>query len=311
MYILKILSAINRNRKKLFRSKFIRREKYEALQGQFDILMDTICSPENKLTRKAILNVITEPQRGTGDELCLFLSYSKTPKIKPHVKYHLEALLERGIPVILIINSDLPDEPLEISPDLKSKLSGLIIRENIGYDFAGWSQTLSQLTDIHSLQRLYLINDSMVGPLNDDLFIKMIEKFRKSGADLVGLTSNQEPIPHIQSFVLAIGNRLLNDQNFLCFFKGILSFPSKELVIAAYETRMTRLIGELGYKTEALYDPPFNWINKADKTAHHFDELYDQGFPYIKVSALKKERAHDFLARRIAPNNPVLQHLPE
>jgi SAM-dependent methyltransferase len=114
------------------------------------------------------------------------------------------------------------------------------VRENLGFDFAAWAHGLT-LCAAPGLTRLYLVNDSIVGPLDCGAFAALVERVRKSSADVVGLTENTRPLPHLQRFFSSSSAH------------ARWPLPTKEQVIDVYETRLTERLRRAGLATEALF----------------------------------------------------------
>lgn len=273
-------------RKKTFPSRYVSQKKYRNLQSKYDTLVESIASIDNGLTRQPLMRSIILPSHILGyREICFFVSYTPTPIIKPHVEKHIKALQKTGIGVILVINTDNIEGEILI-PSALTKLCGLYIRENKGFDFGAWSQIYQKLHGKINADYLYLVNDSMVGPLSEVFFEDMLKKIHTSDADLIGLTSNQNPHLHLQSFFLVIRRSILINDIFSSFFKCLWQLPTKEMVIDFYEVRITGLLQRLGYKTETLFPTDDLTMAKTDAVIHNLDALLERGFPYMKTSVL-------------------------
>lgn len=281
-----LMSLLNRMRKKSFPSHFVSQRKYNNLQLKYNTLIDSITSIDNELTHQPLMRTIISPSQNLGHkEICFFVSYSPTPLIKSHVEKHIEALQKAGIEVILVINTDDIKGEFFIPPTL-TQLCGLYIRENKGFDFGAWSQIYEKLHEEIEANYLYLINDSMVGPLSQVFFEDMLKKIHASNADFIGLTSNPNPYMHLQSFFLVLRKNILKDDNFKSFFKSLWQLPNKEMVIDFYEVRITGLLQSLDYKIEIIFPTGDLTMAKTDAVIHNLDALLERGFPYMKTSVL-------------------------
>jgi lipopolysaccharide biosynthesis protein len=285
--IIKIISEINQFRKKKFPSRFVSRKKYEKLKDYYDFLVTNYFDIENISRKSFSINPIKPFKKlMNSGEICLFVSYSPILKVKHHVAKHIKALLSAGIDVVMIINTD--DEAVELNQeDWFENLSGLYVRRNVGFDFGAWSDIYSLLMDKLECQRLYLINDSIIGPVNMDMFNQMLEKIRCSNADIVGLTSNNDIKWHLQSFFLVINHRLLTDQRFCKFFSSLVQLPSKNMVIDLYELRLSQMLIDLGYRAEAIFaTDAFKILYKANPDQYR-EVMTSIGYPYTKVDKSK------------------------
>jgi hypothetical protein len=221
------------------------------------------------------------------DELCLFVTHAANRCLKAHVIDHVNALLDAGIAVLLIANTDLDPAALEIPPEFGARLHGCIIRENIGYDFAAWAHAYSLVDPNRVRRRLYLINDSIVGPLDRTAYQSLLQRVRESQADFVGLTCNPDSHEHLQSYFLVFNDRLLHSEIYDRFMRGVVSLPSKQNVVDCYEIWLTPFLVQQGFKGCAVFpnlasDPP----PRRNDTLYKWKELIDVGFPFIKSSLL-------------------------
>lgn len=225
-----------------------------------------------------------------ANELCLFASFAPEPTLKPHVLEHVGSLLDQGIEVVLIANTTHAADDFELDAGLAARLSGCLIRVNVGFDFAAWAHAYSLLSIPEECKRLYLINDSIVGPLQPDAHRAMMARIRDSSADMIGLTENHNPQPHMQTYFLVINQRLLRSTTFDRMMRGIVNLAAKEQVIDLYETQITRFLRSNGFRCEALFPRVFRYERRGDDTYFSWASLIEIGFPFIKSKALDVSR---------------------
>lgn len=221
------------------------------------------------------------------DDLCLFVSHVAGPELKPHVVEHVNALLNEGIQVVLIANADLEPADLKLPADLLAKLYGCLVRKNVGFDFAAWAHAYGLIKRELVRRRLFVVNDSIVGPLDLQAYRALLDRVRESSADLIGLTINPDPHDHLQSYYLVFNERLLHSQFVDAFFRGVLNMPTKQNVIDCYEIWLSAIVEEKGFSTVAIFprvatDPP-----RRNDTVFNWSKLIDLGFPFIKGMVLR------------------------
>ena len=168
---------------------------------------------------------------------------------------------------------------------VKSTPKALFVRENVGFDFAYWAHILRGYIELYNREIVYLLNDSLFGPVNDDAFAAMITKVRASSADVVGLTENLERGWHVQSYFLAVKKGALGSYAFHNFVLGVRSHQDIDDVISAYEITFASRMREAGLAVEAVYE-----VSKIrDPTVYHWRELLDEGFPFLKVKVARDD----------------------
>lgn len=246
------------------------------------------------LWRVALKNAAT-------DELCLFVTHMAGAQMKPHVIDHVNALMDAGIAVVLIANTDVDAEALQVPEDLAARLHGCLVRENVGYDFAAWAHAYHFINPGSIRCRLYLINDSIVGPLSNEAYGALLQRIRMSPADLVGLTANPYPRAHLQSYYLVFNERLLHSEISDAFMRRIVSFPVKQNVIDCYELWLSSFIEENGFRSAAIFPPLSAELEPSgNDTIFGWPQLIEIGFPFIKSMVLK-DPFHAARARRMLP----------
>ena len=108
--------------------------------------------------------------------MALFVTYSADGWLKSHVLYYVDSLRREGIAVALIVNTDMAWKFR--NSDLLSRVDGLFVRQNKGIDFAAWAHVLQLRPEILEVTNLYLINDSLIGPIDRTKFSEVIRRIR-------------------------------------------------------------------------------------------------------------------------------------
>lgn len=288
---------------------FVRRREYRILSERHEALIAAFTA-EARMATDAEVDVLKWPAPSLAGEVCLFVTHATSAQLKPHVPVHVRSLAEAGFGVVLIANTDLDRRALLIEPALLERLVGCLVRENVGFDFAAWGHAYALGQGFAQCSRLLLLNDSIIGPVSERAFAVLIGRLRESRADMVGLTENRVPHRHLQSYFLAFGPRALRSEAFRQVFSGLRSLPTKELVIDAYETSLTRRLEREGLSGEALFPPLYDEPRSGDDTTRHWRELVDAGFPYVKASLLRSAR-HSEAVRAIVPPHLLLPLPPQ
>jgi len=272
------------------RLPFVRRRELDKADQRLTALVEDILLRSCACDAVAISALRTTPGP-FSDEVCLFVTCPSNAALKRHVTTHIEHLLDAGIEVILIINTDLPAAAIQIHDALRDRLAAVLVRANSGYDFAAWAHAWKLTGGLPGCKRLYLINDSIVGPLDTGNFKRIIHRVRASPTDLVGLTDSPNFRFHLQSYFLVVQGSALRSEVFDRFFGNLLCLPTKEHVILLYETRFTAIMQAHGMRCEALFCGPQGVGYTPSDVVHLWSELILDGFPYIKTSVLKSEAA--------------------
>ena len=220
---------------------------------------------------------LVKPLRMTpGDEIALFVTHSATGRIKPHVAPYLEALAKAGIKPLLIV---VTDREVDIPQALADVAAGVMVRANAGYDFAAWAHAIHLHPEVFGAGTLYLVNDSLIGPVDDARFDALLRRVRTSDADMVGLTESQEYRWHVQTFFVSLKPRLLSSWWLHAFFDQMRILSDKDAVIRTYEVRFSGAVEQSGHRVEILFPSE----HAANPTLYDWRGLIERGFPFVKA----------------------------
>lgn len=287
------------------RLPYVSRERFdrkvlvlEKTERELRELANVLINPFVALAAKVRIDQVVPIIPAEPEELCLFLTYAPDPALKQHVVDHVQSLIEDKIAVILIFNTDHPAAEIVLPAAFSSRLSGLLVRQNVGFDFAAWAQVFCMLPRGMPKRRLYFINDSIVGPLDQAAYRTVLERIRASNADMIGLTQNRKPAPHLQSFFLAFSERLFKSPTFASIMSNALNLPSKSAVINVYEIQLTEYLQARGFRAEALF-PSMALSGHSNDTIFRWAQLIEAGFPFIKASVLRDAAGSADLVRLV------------
>lgn len=273
------------------RLPYVRKREHRVLQQKYASLIEAVDGLATPAATARVTATLPLNPNLSG-EVGFFVSFALEPDLKPHVIVHITKLLDAGIAVVLTVNTALHAQAIRIPTSLAQRLSGVLIRENTGFDFGAWAHTFSLCTeagiDTASWTRLLLVNDSIVPSSNADHFALMLKRLRASTADLVGLTESLWPQRHVQSYFLALSGSALRKPFVQSSLQRMLNFSTKTQVIDVYETRWPGLLHAQGLRIEALFPALSSDPLSSDDTSLRWAELLQVGFPYVKTRVLDR-----------------------
>jgi len=205
-----------------------------------------------------------------------------------------------------------------ICNDLKLQLPDLpdyvlyINRQNIGFDFGGWSEGLYECcrqSSSSSYTHFIFVNASVFGPFLPpyfrsrwtDIFVDALK--RDPEVWLYGCTMNGQPLLHVQSYVFAMDWKTME----LLTMKGIFSTtsyePTKKAAITNREVRMSQEIlrngGQIGclmkYYERSRKNPPLGDVLFPNRffgqSLHPFEIIFIKGNRKFSRSWLRQYMA--------------------
>ena len=222
--------------------------------------------------------------------LLLYVHYNKYDELSGHVLYQLEQLRPLFSKLIVISNSQLTESATLTLKELG--IDEVIQRENLGFDFAAWRDGMAHIGFEHLIDfdSVTLMNDTCFGPLWD--ITDIVEEFEKRpNVDFWGMTNFRKTKyfdEHLQSYFMFFKKHVVASEVFQKFWTSIKTFTDVQDVIDNYETRVTSLLTEAGYR----YDAVFNTIEAEAGDLIHPDFSYyrpistlEHKVPFIKLKA--------------------------
>ncbi|MFR2275303.1 MAG: rhamnan synthesis F family protein, partial [Streptococcus salivarius] len=222
--------------------------------------------------------------------LLLYVHYNKYDELSGHVLYQLEQLRPLFSKLIVISNSQLTETATLTLKELG--IAEVIQRENLGFDFAAWRDGMThvgfeRLADFDSVT---LMNDTCFGPLWD--MSDLVEDFeQRQSVDFWGMTNFRKTKyfdEHLQSYFISFKKHVVASEVFQKFWTSIKTFTDVQDVIDNYETRVTSVLTEEGFR----YDAVFNTIDAEAGDLIHPDFSYyrpistlEHRVPFIKLKA--------------------------
>ncbi len=226
---------------------------------------------------------------GRCEEVALLVAHVPQGRFKPQVRDYVEALEAEGITCIVIAAVDTP-----LLPDqdwVLTAASGLVLRQNSGFDFAAWAHILRRFEGLLAVPRLYLTNDSILGPVSRSAFRSMLQRLRQHPSEIIGLTGSFEQRWHLQSYFLALRSTVFGRFNAVDFWLQVRNHADVQTVIDHYEVAFTERMERAGIACAVLYPQPRAWDGR-NPTLYHWRALLRQGFPFVKVSLLTGRYPH-------------------
>lgn len=227
--------------------------------------------------------------------LFIFAGYSANNRVDAALRYYVQALSRFG-DVVLYMDCDAPKSELKKLEPYTIYAGASRHRE---YDFGSYKRAYAfarDNLDIEKYDIMYLVNDSVFGPLMD-----IAETFNKMEAiptPAFGLVGNlHHAHPHIQSWFVGLHKEIFMSTWFDEFMMSVTQVPDKGSVTIMYEHGLSNLITKHGLKWRCLYNMPGRSVYNRVKY------MFKQKIPFIKKVAFTRHNG-----RLGGQLNYVLQH---
>lgn len=221
--------------------------------------------------------------------LFLFAGYDKDGIIDESLLMYVSAVSKFG-DVVLCMDSDCPDSELNKLQDITLHAMATRHRE---YDFGSYKRAYNwalENLDLSKYDFVYMLNDSMYGPLFD--LSPYFEKMETPDWDAFGMVKNPHAkSPHIQSWFIGMRPAVFTSDWFYELLQSVRHHDDKGSVTILYEHGFTKHLIGRNMKWGALYSAPGRSVYNRIK---HF---YKRKMPFIKK--LSVSRHYGALGRQL------------
>jgi Rhamnan synthesis protein F len=198
---------------------------------------------------------VTPGQQAPAAHMAIFLLYQ--PKgLKASVRIAIETVQHSGAGLIFVSNLPLQEADRAW---LAARSWRVIERPNIGYDFGGFREGLTQMTEAGlPLDRLWILNDSTWFPVCGGA--NPLQDLIDPQADVSGSMIHHDGRDHnkdnIESYFLAFTKTALTHPAFVKFWRMYPLYNNKGAVIRRGEQRLSRVLREAGLKVDSKMTNP-------------------------------------------------------
>ena len=181
----------------------------------------------------------------------VFAHYDPQGIVDPYVLFALGAYRQYFETIHFVSTADLGPAQRARAATLADRV---IVRGNVGYDFLSWRTGFEAIPRPGVFDEIVFANDSCYGPCRDlGAFWSKVEAL---DADLWGATLNRQFRPHVQSFFMGFGRRLIQDGFLKRFWNGVEAIPDKMQLILTNEVGLSARVEEAGFRVGGVVDFP-------------------------------------------------------
>ena len=249
------------------------------------------------IERESAYIVRRAPVFDEADDVVILVLYSPDGRVTAMQNQIIGDWKKAGYKLITVINAGRYDETVRTGC---ADCDGLIVRENIGYDFGAWRHVVSILGGLSRANSITLTNDSVLPVKGAPGVRRLRKRIEETEGDILFCTRNLEIKPHFQSYLIALKKSAISS-NVLNQFCLLPYYADKDDLIYETEVEIGERLAALGYDCRALYGIPEAQDSGRNPTIHHWEELIEQGFPFLKMQLVT--------AGFLTPDDPKLVEL--
>lgn len=212
--------------------------------------------------------------------LFLFAAYEEAGVVGESLIWYLKNLSKAG-DVVLVADSDIGQSELAV---LAPYCLYTQAERHQEYDFGSYKRAYAWAAanlDLASYDYIYLVNDSVYGPLYElDTYFQKMEAMSVPAFALV--LNPHKRHPHLQSWFVGLDRSVFTASWFADFLASVKQEANKNDICVIYETGLTKLMESHDIPYKGLYEVSGKKIYNAVKM------LYQAGLPFVKKSAFTR-----------------------
>lgn len=211
------------------------------------------------------------------ERLFLFAAYTPSGIVGESLLFYVRALNELG-DVVLCADSSLNSGQADV---LSPYVLHSEAKRHGEYDFGSykraWNWAFGNL-ELGSYDYIYLVNDSVFGPLFD--LKPLLERLEAEGNGAFSLVYNpNRKAPHMQSWFIGLSRKVFSAGWFNDFLMSVTAAKDKNDVCRLYETGLTELLHRHGISIGFAFAAPHKTIYNSPL------RFCRKGLPFVKKSS--------------------------
>ena len=261
-----------------------------------DLISDFVKNETTTLASVQITSTVRKmclkepPTPVSNKEVCLFVTHCPLGAPLDYTLIYIEELKRAGLLVIVCLVAE--DVTIPVADPIMDLADGVLIRENGGYDFGAWADMLRCFPECWKAERLYFVNDSILGPFQS--LDPIISSIRDRNAGFFALSECSYGPYHAQSFFFGWNETNLSSPYLRDFWDQVVNKSEKNSVIESYEHGISPLSEHLvdpsqqivfGYKD--IFQSTTKELILVNPTHHGWQALLAKGFPFVKTDLLR------------------------
>ncbi len=193
----------------------------------------------------------------------IYFFYDQDGVVDAYNEFLLKDALHHVEYLLIVINGTVSDAGLAIMEGLANEV---LVRENVGLDVYAYRHALAHMgwEAVGGYDEVVLFNSTIFGPVHS--FQKTFDAMERLNVDFWGITKHYREddvygkckygyIPeHIQSYFIAVRQRLLRDPSFRDYWLNMPQVRNYSDSVCLHEAVFTKHFNDLGFASEAYVD---------------------------------------------------------
>jgi len=252
---------------------------------QEPIAADAEVVPESKFAPVNVQIDLAPVTPTAGMKVALIAGWDARGQISSATTHLAQGFANAGFaPVLVSSKSHDPDWISLNEGQLRETFHAVLSADHTARDFRSWQIAFDSLDGLADASELILANDSVVGAFFDPS--DFLAALTQPGVDVRGALESHSPVPHLQSWLLWFGPRVMADRALQRYLSRYEPGLTKRELIESMEVPLAFWFGQQGYEVNAVISALSTATAQSNPATERWQRLLEMGLPYIKRELL-------------------------
>jgi len=252
---------------------------------QEPVAADAAVVPESKFAPVNVQIDLAPITQTAGIKVALIAGWDARGQISSATAHLARGFADAGFaPVLVSSKSHDPDWISLNESRLRETFHAVLSADHTARDFRSWQIAFDSLDGLADASELILANDSVVGAFFDPG--NFLAALTQPGVDVRGALESHGPVPHLQSWLLWFGPRVMADRALQRYLSRYEPGLTKRELIESMEIPLAFWFGQQGYEVNAVISALSTATAQSNPATERWQRLLEMGLPYIKRELL-------------------------
>jgi hypothetical protein len=249
------------------------------------IAADAAVVPESKFAPLNVQIDLAPITQTAGMKVALIAGWDARGQISSATAHLARGFADAGFAPVLVSSKRHDPEWISLNEDhLRETFHAVLSADHTARDFRSWQIAFDSLDGLADASELILANDSVVGAFFDPS--DFLAALTQPGVDVRGALESHSPVPHLQSWLLWFGPRVMADRALQRYLSRYEAGLTKRELIESMEVPLAFWFGQQGYEVNAVISALTTATGQSNPATDRWQRLLELGMPYIKRELL-------------------------
>jgi SAM-dependent methyltransferase len=217
---------------------------------QEPIAADAAVVPESKFAPVNVQIDLAPITQTAGLKVALIAGWDARGQISAATTHLARGFADAGFAPVLVSSKGHDSDWISLNESqLRETFHAVLSADHTARDFRSWQIAFDSLDGLADASELILVNDSVIGAFFDPS--DFLAALTQPGVDVRGALESHGPVPHLQSWLLWFGPRVMADRALQRYLSRYEPGLTKRELIESMEVPLAFWFGQQGYEVNA------------------------------------------------------------